>query len=301
MGRSAADWVPAVDWVPAGAWLAPGYAEWAAPPPLRGAVACLWARVVPDGASRRPGGLVLPDGCSDLIWEQGVGAYVAGPDTSAVRTVSRPGAVFAGVRFRPAAGGPALGVPLSEIRDQRVALDDVLSAAARSSLAERRAVAGLATTALAGDIPLAGDMTLAGDITLAGDSGPAEAAALLLDLAGRLIARQDPDPAVARAAVLLRDPAVLAEDVAAEVGLSERHFRRRIAEAVGYGPKILQRVLRFQRFVQWADAASGDVDLATAAATVGYADQAHLTRECRALSGMTPAVLAQARGGAESV
>jgi AraC-like DNA-binding protein len=32
------------------------------------------------------------------------------------------------------------------------------------------------------------------------------------------------------------------------------------------------------------------VDLAAAAVTAGYADQAHLTRECRALSGMTPAV-----------
>jgi AraC-like DNA-binding protein len=37
------------------------------------------------------------------------------------------------------------------------------------------------------------------------------------------------------------------------------------------------------------------VDLATAAATAGYADQSHLTRESVALSGLTPAVLAQVR------
>ena len=117
------------EWVPGGAWLAPGYAEWAPPAALRGAVACLWASVVPDGAARTT--LVLPDACSDLVWEQGVGGYVAGPDTGPVRTVVKAGTVIVGVRFRPSAGGTALGLPLSEVRDQRVALADLLPAAAR--------------------------------------------------------------------------------------------------------------------------------------------------------------------------
>jgi AraC-like DNA-binding protein len=34
------------------------------------------------------------------------------------------------------------------------------------------------------------------------------------------------------------------------------------------------------------------------AAQAGYADQAHLTRECRALAGLTPAALARQRGPA---
>ncbi|HEX3716098.1 MAG TPA: DUF6597 domain-containing transcriptional factor, partial [Trebonia sp.] len=115
-------------WVPPGAWLAPGYAEWQAPAALRGQVACLWTSVVPvDGAGR---GLVLPDACSDLIWEQGVGAYVAGPDTGPVATETRPGTVLVGVRFRPAAGGQVLGLPLSELRDQRVPLADLRPRAA---------------------------------------------------------------------------------------------------------------------------------------------------------------------------
>src|SRR5579864_3775029 len=116
------------DWVPGDAWLAPGYAEWAPPAALRGAVACLWASVVPDGADRTT--LVLPDACSDLIWEQGTGGYVAGPDTGPVRTVTRAGTVIVGVRFRPSAGGTALGLPLSEVRDRRVALADLLPAVA---------------------------------------------------------------------------------------------------------------------------------------------------------------------------
>ena len=72
------------------------------------------------------------------------------------------------------------------------------------------------------------------------------------------------------------------------LGISERQLRRRFAEAVGYGPKTLARVLRFQRFLGLAEAGG---DLAGLAFAAGYADQAHLTRECVRLSGRTPAVL----------
>ena len=118
-----------MDWVPEGAWLTPGYAEWRPPAALRGAVACRWAGVVPGGADGES--LILPDACSDLVWEQGAGCYVAGPDTGPVRTVTKAGTVTVGVRFRPSAGGQVLGVPLSEIRDQRVPLADLLPAAAK--------------------------------------------------------------------------------------------------------------------------------------------------------------------------
>ena len=256
------------DWVPSGAWLAPGYAEWAPPAALRGAVACLWARVSPAGAGQsdrtaQPG-LVLPDACSDLIWERGVGGYVAGPDTGPARPMIEPGTVIVGVRFRPSAGGQVLKTPLSEIVNQRVPLADLLPPAARR---------------------------------LSPALDPAEAAGRVVDITGALIAEGAPDRAMARAAVLLRDPAARAEAVAAEVGLSERQFRRRSQAAVGYGPKTLQRVLRFHRFVRLLDAAPAPAppDLAALAARAGYADQAHLTRECSALSGFTPAALARVR------
>ncbi len=70
--------------------LPPGYTEWPAPAGLRHAIACLWAQVTPDGGQDRDG-LVLPDACSDLIWEPGRGAFVAGPDTGPVRTVMKAG------------------------------------------------------------------------------------------------------------------------------------------------------------------------------------------------------------------
>ena len=121
------------------------------------------------------------------------------------------------------------------------------------------------------------------------------AAAWVLDVAAALVADGPPDPAVTRAARLLRDPQARAEDVAADLGLSVRQLRRRCHAVVGYGPKTLQRVLRFRRFVSRIDARPDVLDLAAIAAEAGYADQAHLTRECGKLSGLTPAALARRR------
>src|SRR6185369_5610334 len=109
---------------------------------------------------------------------------------------------------------------------------------------------------------------------------PATAAARILDVTGALVADASPDLAVAQAARLLRDPQARAEDVADDVGLSLRQLRRRCHAAAGYGPKTLQRVLRFRRFVARIDALPRDsagaglagLDLADLAAQAGYAD-----------------------------
>src|ERR1035438_2915718 len=92
--------------------LPPGYCEWQAPAALRPAVSCLWAQIVSPAAGRP--GLVLPDACTDLIWEQGRGAFVAGPDTGPVPTRMAAGTVMVGLRFRPSAGGPVRPGPASD-------------------------------------------------------------------------------------------------------------------------------------------------------------------------------------------
>jgi hypothetical protein len=171
-------------WVPSGAWLAPGYAEWAPPTALRGEVACLWASFTPQDDQAGQPRLVLPDGCSDLIWERGVGAYIAGPDTGPVRPLTKPGTAVVGIRFRPSAGGRVLKTPLSEIMNQRVPLADLLPTA-RSQL------------------PATLD--------------PAEAADRMLSITGALVAEGAQDPAMAQAATLLRNPAARTEAVAATV------------------------------------------------------------------------------------
>ena len=90
----------------------------------------------------------------------------------------------------------------------------------------------------------------------------------------------------------LANPRAKVHALARDVAVSERHLRRRCHDTVGYGPKTLQRVLRFRRFLAAAESPE-PADLARMAAVAGYADQAHLTRECRGLAGKTPAELAR--------
>ena len=94
-----------------------------------------------------------------------------------------------------------------------------------------------------------------------------------------------PLPVAAITAVAVTMPVI------ARLGLPPGRARRPAA-AVGYGPKTLQRVLRFGRALAALDAG---VDLARLALEAGYADQAHLTRECTRLAGAPPAALARAR------
>jgi AraC-like DNA-binding protein len=65
-------------------------------------------------------------------------------------------------------------------------------------------------------------------------------------------------------------------------------LHRRCLDAFGYGPKMLARVLRMNAAL---DRARAGLALAEVAAVSGYADQAHLTREVKALAGVTPSVL----------
>nr|WP_246425558.1 helix-turn-helix domain-containing protein [Streptomonospora nanhaiensis] len=76
--------------------------------------------------------------------------------------------------------------------------------------------------------------------------------------------------------------------VAADTGLDARRLHRRSVAAFGYGPKTLARILRFTRAL---DAARAGTPYAEVAATTGYADQAHLAREVRALAGATLSTL----------
>ncbi|MDP8911611.1 MAG: helix-turn-helix domain-containing protein, partial [Actinomycetota bacterium] len=74
------------------------------------------------------------------------------------------------------------------------------------------------------------------------------------------------------------------------LGFSERQLLRRCTAALGYGPKTLDRIVRFQRFRTLATTRA-HLGLAELAAEAGYADQPHLTRDCLRLAGETPAAL----------
>ncbi len=105
------------------------------------------------------------------------------------------------------------------------------------------------------------------------------------------------------AAVRRLMPGQLAEvgTLSTEIGISESQLRRRFLTTVGIGPKALQRTLRFQGYLALAQAAARPgprtpvASVADLAAGAGFADHAHLTRECRRLSGLTPSELLGSR------
>jgi AraC-like DNA-binding protein len=74
-----------------------------------------------------------------------------------------------------------------------------------------------------------------------------------------------------------------------DLGLSTRQFERRFDATVGLAPKLFCQIKRFTRVFQVLGQPTADwVQIALAC---GYYDQAHLIRDCKRLSGRTPAVL----------
>lgn len=78
------------------------------------------------------------------------------------------------------------------------------------------------------------------------------------------------------------------EQLAREAGVSRRHLERQFNEQVGLGAKQVARIARVQaalRIVKTEPDLAG-VEIAL---QCGFADQAHLIKECRAIAGVTPA------------
>ncbi len=78
--------------------------------------------------------------------------------------------------------------------------------------------------------------------------------------------------------------------LAHDVGWSGDHLGRRFRAEFGVGPKVAARMARFDRARRDVArrAGEGALALADVAASHGYADQAHLAREFRALAGCSP-------------
>ena len=76
--------------------------------------------------------------------------------------------------------------------------------------------------------------------------------------------------------------------IADRLGLSARHLHRLSKTHFGYGPKTLARIMRLQRALVVARRGR---PFAEVSVTAGYADQAHLAREVKALAGVPLGVL----------
>jgi transcriptional regulator GlxA family with amidase domain len=124
-----------------------------------------------------------------------------------------------------------------------------------------------------------------------GATTPDRRVSLSTEMVARHFADLNPeiDRPVARAVAVLRaQPDRRVSGLATEIGLSERQLRRRFEAAVGYGPKRLARIFRFQRLLDLAHASRGRTSWSRLAVAAGYADQAHMINECLALTGGPP-------------
>lgn len=229
----------------------------------------LWFHSIPDNITSRVA--VVPDGYSDILWT-GSALVVAGPDRTAAFPALNSNQTIIGLRFRPGAAPRWLRAPLDGLAGQVVPLEDFWGSDARHLEEQMTEAATTERRALI----LQGKLAhIACDLT-----SPAEDMRYAFEFLARPPLSSDKG---------LRN-------LTAALGVSERELRRRSREYFGYGPKTLERVLRFQRFLTLAKADT-PLSLAELAAETGYADQAHMTREVRELSSLTPLqVLVQLAG-----
>jgi AraC-like DNA-binding protein len=198
----------------------------------------------------------------DLVWIPGLRVLVAGPQSRFTERPNRFPLLAVGARFHPGGAPSLLGLSASELIDGHVALETI-----DHRLADRL------------------------DTRLESARGHREAfAAFNAELLRRVDGFAPVDAAVQAGIRLLGNGSLTVAELGAQLYVSERQLRRRFAERVGYGPKTLQRIFRFQRLV--AEVRSGRLELAAAAAAAGYADQAHLSRESVRLAGLSPRELA---------
>lgn len=249
------------------------YSEIPPPAHLAALVECFWT-IRSDGPLPTTRlNRVLPDGCSDIIFNfgdlpagRGAGyhvlrAFVVGTMRTAAEVWLRGSVDLLGVRFRPGGAVPVTGVPADELTDRVVPLDGIL--------------------------PRAGEIE-----SRLTDAGVTERVAVLsAEIEGRLRRfGREPDPRIRHAAALIErhEGHVPVEVLAREVNLSRRQLERTFGRAAGSTPKEACRVARFRAAVRRMHGAPA-ISLARLAHASGYHDQSHLTREFRRLAGITPA------------
>ena len=162
-----------------------------------------------------------------------------------------------------------LGLPMSEIANRIVPLDD-LRTRAMAELTER----------LAGTPDWAERFTLIDRLLLRwADEGP------------------EPDPGVAWAwnQLVRTDGRAAVSLLAEEIGWSRRHFASRFRHQVGLPPKPTARVLRFRRAAELLLRARPGTTITDVAMACGYADHSHMTREFQSLAGCTPSAYVKAQ------
>ncbi len=184
------------------------------------------------------------------------GAILAGPHARSTVLDTHDFRWMAAVQFRPGGAAPFFSLPLSETRDQVVGLESLWRS----------------------------DGRLLRECLLEARTPQLKLATLEAWLLRHL--RPIHEPAIPWAIAALRQAMPVAA-VASALGLQPRTLTRRFAAQTGLTPKRFARVCRLQAVLR-AVRQSPAIDWCSLAAHYGYADQAHLAHEFRALAGITP-------------
>lgn len=208
---------------------------------------------------------VLPDGCVDVLLMNEI-PIVIGPWTRPFIANLAPGTNILGARICPGLASSLLGIPASELLNQSVPLGDVWGSSGTSEF-ER----------------------IVDQRTVQARMSAMEALLLMRGETAHPV-----DLAVSAAVQwIARHPHGRVEQLSQWLGISSRQIQRRFTIAVGFGPKLFQSVLRFQRLLHLASNEGAQGNLARFALDADYSDQAHMSREVKRFSGEGPSALLQ--------
>lgn len=246
------------------------YREFPPPHTLSNRLVCVWTQSI-EGSEGEYSHAVLPDGCVDIVLIGSAAPVVAGPATERIVVNLQAGSDIIGFRFRPGWATSSLGVPASAILNHDVLLNELWGTD--------------------------GDR-FAEEVCML-DSVSAKLHAGATALARRMLSKSSPDRAIQAATLwLTQHPGGRVRDLARSIGLSNRHLQRLFQDAVGYGPKMFQRIMRFQRLLALSSSITPRPrDLARLAGDLDYSDQAHMCREVREFANETPQAILMANAG----
>jgi AraC-like DNA-binding protein len=188
---------------------------------------------------------------------------VIGPWTEPFVANLPAGTNILGARCHPGLASGLLGMPASELLNRSVPLCEVWGSGADTDRFAR----------------------IAEETTLSSRMLAMEAAVL-----GRL-ANARPVDKMTKEAVrwMAEHPNRRVERLSKWLGIGNRQLQRRFVVSAGYGPKMFQCILRFQRLMNEARRSDGRVTLVELATRGGYSDQAHMTREVLRFANCSPA------------
>ncbi|GAA1552939.1 AraC family transcriptional regulator [Kribbella hippodromi] len=192
-------------------------------------------------------------------------AVIGGLHSTAVHVGTTPSRAGVQVSLTPAAARPLLGLPPGELASLNVGLDELLGRPARVLTEQLREA-----TSWDERMDLIERLFLA---HLSRERAPGRAARPEVGWAWRRLCTTDGTIGI--------------QELAAEVGWSRRHLTDRFTSEFGLAPKVAARVLRFERATRQLRLRP-QTRLGELSAAVGYADQAHLTREFQAIAGCSP-------------